>query len=73
MVIDVMCIFICYFDCYDEEIVVLVSLGGNLFCFDVLIYLCYIDELMCINNYSVGVIIIVGSGMFIGGRILYYL
>lgn len=73
MAIDATRIFTRHPDCYDEETVALASSGGNPFRFDALTYSRHTDESMRINNHSAGAIIIAGSGMLTGGRILHHL
>lgn len=75
MVVCVNGIYLCYsneFDDCDCEYIC----GIGIICLEewllVLCVICSVDELMVINWIKSGVVIIVGSGMCIGGCIVYY-
>lgn len=73
MAIDATRIFARHPDCYDAEAIKLTQSGVSPFRFRALNYSRHTDESMRINDHSAGAIIIAGSGMMTGGRILHHL
>ncbi len=73
MAIDCTRIFAKHGDCFDEEALALSEAGGNPFHFEALRFTRHTDDSRAINNHTSGAIIIAGSGMCTGGRILHHL
>jgi metallo-beta-lactamase family protein len=73
MAIDATKIFSKHGDCFDEEALALAAAGGNPFNFDLLHYARHTDDSREINNIRSGAIIIAGSGMCTGGRVMHHL
>jgi metallo-beta-lactamase family protein len=73
MAIDATKIFSKHGECFDEEALALAAAGGNPFDFELLHYVRHTDDSREINNIRSGAIIIAGSGMCTGGRILHHL
>jgi len=73
LAIDCTRIFTKHGDCFDEEALALAEDGGNPFKFPVLRYTRHTDQSREINNHREGAIIIAGSGMCTGGRILHHM
>lgn len=73
MAIDATRVFTKHGDCFDEEALALAAEGGNPFHFPALEYTRHPDDSRSINTYSSGAIILAGSGMCTGGRILHHL
>lgn len=73
MAIDATRIFTRHPDCYDAETVALAREGLNPFQFKNLHYTRHTQDSMRINDHRSGAIIIAGSGMLTGGRILHHI
>lgn len=73
MAIDATKIFARHPGCYDEHAIEMTEDGGNPFHFDALVYSRHTNDSKRINNHKSGAIIIAGSGMCTGGRILHHL
>ena len=73
MAIDATRIFTRHPDCYDAETVQLAKDGLNPFQFKNLHYTRHTQDSMRINDHRSGAIIIAGSGMLTGGRILHHI
>lgn len=73
LAIDCTRIFTKHGDCFDEEALELSRDGANPFHFEPLEYVRHPDDSREINGYHGGSIIIAGSGMCTGGRILHHL
>ncbi len=73
LAIDATRIFTKHGDCFDEEALALAADGGNPFHFPSLNYTRHTDDSKAINNHASGAIIIAGSGMCTGGRVLHHL
>ena len=73
MAVDATKIFTRYPGFFDEHAIKLAREGGNPFHFDALTYSRHSDDSRRINEVRSGAIIIAGSGMCTGGRILHHL
>lgn len=73
MAIDATRIFERHPGCYDEEALALRNDGHNLFNFSNLHYTRHSSDSMRINDHRAGAVIIAGSGMLTGGRMLHHL
>lgn len=72
MAIDATHIFTRHPGCFDADALALARSGGNPFQFPALVYSRHSDESRRINDHTSGAIIIAGSGMMTGGRILHH-
>lgn len=73
LAIDATRIFTKHGDCFDEEALALAAEGGNPFSFPPLRYTRHSDESRAINLIQSRAIIIAGSGMVTGGRVLHHI
>lgn len=73
MAIDATKIFTKHPDCFDQDALDLAAEGGNPFHFPALTYTRHTVDSKRINDHPRGAIIIAGSGMCTGGRILHHL
>ncbi|MEL6180556.1 MAG: MBL fold metallo-hydrolase, partial [Myxococcota bacterium] len=73
MAINATRVFTKHGDCFDQEALALAESGQNPFAFEPLRYTRHSDDSREINTYRSGAIIVAGSGMCTGGRILHHL
>jgi metallo-beta-lactamase family protein len=73
MAIDCTKIFTKHRDCFDDEAMALEAKGENPFHFEPLQYVRHADDSRELNSVEGGAIIIAGSGMCTGGRIMHHL
>jgi metallo-beta-lactamase family protein len=73
MAIDATRIFTRHPDCYDAHALEMARTGGNPFAFENLTYSRHTTDSIRINDHRAGAVIIAGSGMATGGRILHHM
>jgi metallo-beta-lactamase family protein len=73
MAIDATRIFTRHPEFFDDHALEMARLGGNPFSFEALTYTRHTNESMKINEHRSGAVIIAGSGMATGGRILHHM